>query len=485
MSSFFRFLAALLIASGSGCAPALFVHQRPDPNLYPTPRHDTLTFWGHASVYIDIAGYGIVTDPVFGPRYSPFNGRRIPKPPPSAYDRTRIILISHAHQDHLQPSTLAGFPKQALIVCPEPSAKYVRGLGPKVRVVRPGDEVPFPGGMIVAVTADHPGGRYGRKPRADGGALGYVIATPERTIYYSGDTEYFWGIEEVGRKYRPDLAILNVNAHLPPADALAAALALGATRVVPVHVGAYGGRAAKRGRAFHAEFDRLAGSLALPLRVGESLDLDRIDARPHPAGPLPSWVADAEPPRGGWGGSPFLDRLVTRSGYPLAITDPGAVGIRRFAEVAPALFRGSKPDDAGLRYLRSHGVRSVVSLIRGDEERREVERLGMKYYEIPLHAGIFGSSEPTEEEIGRFLDLIADSANRPVFVHCRHGKDRTGVMTALYRIRVEHWPAEDAIEEMRAYGASRLYKDLYRPIYAVREREVASRAGAAAAPALP
>src|SRR5512143_2151253 len=236
-------LAVLLLALTAGCAPALFVKTRPDASLYHEPPASAITFWGHASVYIDVDGYGIVTDPVFGARYSPFNGRKIPTPPPEAYDQTRLILISHAHQDHLQPSTIARFSAASTILCPAPSEKYVLGLGPHVRVMHPGDVYEFPGGSVVAVVADHPGGRWSTTPHADGGALGYVIRTAQRTIYYSGDTEYFDGFAKIGAEFKPDVAILNVNAHLKPADALRAEEALGCPRVIASHEGAYGGRA--------------------------------------------------------------------------------------------------------------------------------------------------------------------------------------------------------------------------------------------------
>jgi len=438
-------LAGLLIVWTSGCAPALIVKMRPDARLYHEPVKDTVTFWGHACVYVDLAGYGIVTDPVFGARYSPLNGRRIPYPPTEAYDQTRLILISHAHQDHLQPGTLARFSRSCVVLCPAPSEKYVRGLGPQVRVMRPGDEYPFPGGSVIAVLADHPGGRWSRKPRADGGALGYVIRTRRATLYYSGDTRYFAGIARVGADFKPDLAILNVNSHLEPMDAMRAEVSLGSPRVIAAHVGAYGGRAGKRGRRWHEEFLGLAGPLGVPLRVGESVSLDSVLARPRPVG-------DA--------------RVLAM------LTDVGLSPVPRFAEVEPGLYRGAKPDDAGLRRLRELGVRSVISLIHDDGEHRTVETLGMRYFEIPLHAGLLGSSEPTAEQIRSFLALTGDSANRPLYFHCRHGHDRTGAMAAMYRIETDHWGADRAIEEMRALGASRFYKDLYRPIYRIRDREI-------------
>ncbi len=476
------FLVGLLIALGPGCAPALFVSSRPDPVLYPEPRGGAVTFWGHACVYVDVAGFGIVTDPVFESRYSPFNGRRIPRPPDEAYDQTSVVLISHAHQDHLQPRTLARFRKDCVILCPAPSEKYARGLGPQVRVMRPGDEFTFPRGTVIAVPADHPGGRYSRKARADGRALGYVIKAPRVTVYYSGDTEYFQGIEQIGAVYRPDLAILNVNAHLKPEDALRAAVALGSSRVIAAHVGAYGGHAGKLARQWHEEFLKLAGPLAIPLRVGECIALDSIPVGPKPTSPVARWIAGDDAPVPGLPESAICDRALSASGHVLTLVDPGVSGIARFAEMEPGLYRGAKPSDAGIRYLRDRGIRSVISLIRDDGERRKVESLGLLYFEIPLHAGLFGSSEPTDEQIRSFLALAGDSANRPVFFHCRHGRDRTGAMAALYRVRVDGWSAEAALEEMRAFGASRLYKDLYRPIFRYGRSGVTARTSGASAP---
>ena len=286
------FLAILL----AGCAPVLVVNQPFDATLYPEPSRDTVTFWGHASVYLDVGGMGIVTDPVFGERYSIFHGRTIPMPPREAYDQTSIILISHAHHDHLDPKTLKRFSPNAIILCPAPSAKHVRDLGPAVLVMKPGDEYPFPGGRIIAVPAHHPGSRWIGKAAADGRALGYVIETAEATVYVSGDTDYFDGMEEIGARYRPDLAVLNVNAHLPPDDAMRAMNSLGAELAIPVHMGAYGNRAGRRGQRWRKEFLELADERGVPLAVGESLPLrgfdrlGRLEGAPSYSYPAPGGV---------------------------------------------------------------------------------------------------------------------------------------------------------------------------------------------------
>ena len=62
----------------------------------------------------------------------------------------------------------------------------------------------------------------------------------------------------------------------------------------------------------------------------------------------------------------------------------------------------------------------------------------------------------------KFLDAVLDPANQPVFIHCAHGCDRTGVMAAVYRMEVEGWAPGEALEEMRAFGCSEVYGDLIR-----------------------
>ena len=53
-----------------------------------------------------------------------------------------------------------------------------------------------------------------------------------------------------------------------------------------------------------------------------------------------------------------------------------------------------------------------------------------------------------DQEVIAFLKAVTNPANQPVFVHCRHGSDRTGTMCAIYRILVQGWNREEAIREM-------------------------------------
>ena len=263
----------LVSATAAGFAPAVHAKPRIDPILYPEPPTDAITFWGHACAYIDIGGFGIVTDPVFAKSYAVIRRRLVPAPPRESFDQADLVLISHAHQDHLNPRTLARFTPGTTVLCPRPAAKYIAGLGLRVRVMRPGDEFAFPGGTVIAVAAHHPGGRHSLKARSDGRALGYIIRSPRHTVYYSGDTEYFPGIAAIGSKYRPDVALLNVNAHLHSEDAIFAVAGLGMPSVVPMHLGAYNGNSKRLGPRWRAELIEALGSTIVPLEIGESLPL--------------------------------------------------------------------------------------------------------------------------------------------------------------------------------------------------------------------
>jgi len=245
-----------------------------DSTLFPIPPRDALTFWGHSCCYLDVDGFGIVTDPVFQKGFT-IERRHLAAPPPASYRGARIVLVSHAHPDHLDKETLRTFPTECVILCPEPSAEYLKELPQTVRTLRPGDVVPFPGGRVIAVAARHAGKRRSNAASDDGRALGYVIETPGSTLYYAGDTEYFAGIDSVASAYRPDLVLLNMNGHLHGLDAVRAFRATGASRLVPMHFGAYGYfvfSERKRPRDFEEIAELLGPQLTL-LLPGQSLAL--------------------------------------------------------------------------------------------------------------------------------------------------------------------------------------------------------------------
>jgi L-ascorbate metabolism protein UlaG (beta-lactamase superfamily) len=268
----------LLLLGSCGCAATL---ARTDAAQFPPPPRDAITFWGHACCYIDVGGFGIVTDPVWDESLF-YRDRKVPAPPAANYAAARVVLISHSHDDHLSPETLATFPDSVVILCPAPAARYIQHLRQRVHVMRIGEIYETPAGRIHAVAAHHPGKRFGVNAAADGRALGYVIETPAATLYYSGDTDPFPGFAEVARTYHPDLLMLNVNGHLHALDAVRAVRESDAKRVLSLHHGSYGYLFvdARRQPRDYEQLRAQLGSTLVVLELGASLPLQGLKELP-------------------------------------------------------------------------------------------------------------------------------------------------------------------------------------------------------------
>jgi len=129
------------------------------------------------------------------------------------------------------------------------------------------------------------------------------------------------------------------------------------------------------------------------------------------------------------------------------------IGVSNFGEVTPKLFRGGQPKGAGYANLKKMGVDIVVDLrLSGKEaEKRNVTTAGMQFVSIPWHC-----LYPRDRVFAEFLLLLRKNPDKKVFVHCRYGDDRTGMMIAAYRMAVQAWSPDEAAQEMRKFGFHRL-----------------------------
>jgi tyrosine-protein phosphatase SIW14 len=128
-------------------------------------------------------------------------------------------------------------------------------------------------------------------------------------------------------------------------------------------------------------------------------------------------------------------------------------GIPNAGKITDILYRGAQPREVGLSELKLLGITTIVDL-RGEDhekiawERKHAESLGMRFVNIPVS----GWAPPTDEQVVQFLSLFRDNPGQKIFLHCRFGDDRTGVFTAVYRMAIEKWPAEQATREMYYFG---------------------------------
>jgi tyrosine-protein phosphatase SIW14 len=122
-------------------------------------------------------------------------------------------------------------------------------------------------------------------------------------------------------------------------------------------------------------------------------------------------------------------------------------GVENLHKVSEELYRGAQPSGEGLQQLKELGIKTIVNLRSFHSDRAEIGDTGLGYEHIYMKTW-----HAEEEEVVRFLKIVTDPNRIPVFVHCQRGADRTGTMCAIYRVAVQGWSKEEAIEEMTKGG---------------------------------
>jgi len=147
-----------------------------------------------------------------------------------------------------------------------------------------------------------------------------------------------------------------------------------------------------------------------------------------------------------------LTFLVPAGCSSLSLSKETQPGLRHFYQVDDGLYRGAKPSSEGLETLKALGVRTVISLETKEESLREerdgVEALGMKFLSLPMTL----TERPPDSLVLEFLETVLNPQNHGVLVHCDNGKDRTGVLIAVYRTVVQGWGPKVAYQEAKKYG---------------------------------
>jgi tyrosine-protein phosphatase SIW14 len=123
-----------------------------------------------------------------------------------------------------------------------------------------------------------------------------------------------------------------------------------------------------------------------------------------------------------------------------------------FFQVDANLYRGQQPTDKGLELLKAKGIKTIVNLRTTKEasahEKAVAEKLGMKYVSIPINCFRL----VPQAQVDEWIKTVNDPANQPVFLHCKHGRDRTGSFTGMYRVETQGWKFSKAYDEMKERG---------------------------------
>ena len=155
-------------------------------------------------------------------------------------------------------------------------------------------------------------------------------------------------------------------------------------------------------------------------------------------------------------------------------------GIENMYAVQPnVLYRGAQPDAGGMKRLQARGIKTGINLRQLHTDDDEIGDLPLKKVHIPMSAW-----RANDDLVVDFLKATAEE-NQPVYVHCRRGADRTGLMIAAWRIAVQGWTRKAAAAEMKHGGfhANVIFDDLQDYLKNMDVDAIRKKAGLTEAPA--
>jgi L-ascorbate metabolism protein UlaG (beta-lactamase superfamily) len=214
-----------------------------------------VTFIGHSSFLIQMGGQTVLVDPVFARWLVVLRRLRRPGVPIKGLPPIDAVLLSHAHMDHLNRPSLRKVVEHTrrltgnapVAIVPWGVSDLIQDLGfSRIISLEWWQSTSLANVDITLTPAKHWGARlFNDTYRGFGG---YVLRGGGHTLYHSGDTAYFPGFAEIGRRLSPEVALLPIGAYTPdnfravhtsPEDALQGFLDLGAQVMVPMHFGTF------------------------------------------------------------------------------------------------------------------------------------------------------------------------------------------------------------------------------------------------------
>ena len=206
-----------------------------------------ITWIGHASFLIQTRGKNILIDPNWAKWLKIVKRVKVPGLKIHELPEIDLVLVTHAHFDHLDRKTLREIAEDQPVIVPFEVGNLVHDLG-----FRSVHELDYwqsyqHGPVKITLTPAH---HWGARMLHDShrGFGGFVIEVGGRCIYHCGDTAYFDGFKEIGKRFPIDVALMPIGAydppsgrdvHMNPEEALLAFQDLGAKKMVPMHYGSF------------------------------------------------------------------------------------------------------------------------------------------------------------------------------------------------------------------------------------------------------
>jgi len=133
-------------------------------------------------------------------------------------------------------------------------------------------------------------------------------------------------------------------------------------------------------------------------------------------------------------------------------------GVGNLYRVNENLYRSEQPTSEGMKNLKEIiGIKTVINLRAFHSNAEEVMGTGLLNEELSVKTWHI-----EDEDVVRVLKLIRKNENGPLLIHCGQGSDRTGLMSAMYRIVEQGWSKDEAIKEMvdGGYGFHSIWSNI-------------------------
>jgi protein tyrosine/serine phosphatase len=132
-------------------------------------------------------------------------------------------------------------------------------------------------------------------------------------------------------------------------------------------------------------------------------------------------------------------------GRPAAWAQPIALeGVPNLHRVSANVYRSAQPTAEGFRNLAKEcGIRTVINFRQSGEDDDEAEGTGLQLKLVEMFTGSI-----KDKHVVATMRLLRQQGDGPFLIHCKHGADRTGLMTAMYRVLEEGWSLQDAKDEL-------------------------------------
>ncbi|MGW8464028.1 dual specificity protein phosphatase family protein [Pseudomonas sp. CLCA07] len=125
-------------------------------------------------------------------------------------------------------------------------------------------------------------------------------------------------------------------------------------------------------------------------------------------------------------------------------------------QMSPTLYRSALPDRGVIALLEKLKVKTVINFLP-ETDSSWLSMPGITQVQLP-----YRTNHVDDEDVLKALRAIQTAESHgPVLMHCKHGSDRTGLMAAMYRVVIQGWSKEDALNEMTrgGFGDSTHFKD--------------------------